>query len=221
MSRIHKPSTPAIVYPDRDGKRMSDNTLQYQWIVTIEGNLEILFAGRPDVFIAGDLLWYPVEGDPGIRTAPDAMVALGRPKGYRGSYKQWEEGGVAPQVVFEILSPGNRAGEMQRKLDFYNRYGVQEYYIYNPHKDALKVHLRDDLGLVEVAKFDGRTSPLLGILFDRTTSPMTIRYPDGRPFLNFQELGQDRDRLERERDQARARADQLAAKLRELGIDPD
>ena len=38
-----------------------------------------------------------------------AMVVFGRPKGYRGSYRQWEEGGIAPQVVFEILSPGNRA----------------------------------------------------------------------------------------------------------------
>ena len=45
------------------------------------------------------LLWYAVEGDNKIRQAPDAMVAFGRPKGYRGSYRQWEEGGIAPQVV--------------------------------------------------------------------------------------------------------------------------
>jgi hypothetical protein len=170
------------------------------------------------------------------------MVAFGRPKGYRGSYKQWEEGGVAPQVVFEILSPGNRAGEMRRKFDFYNRYGVQEYYIYNPNKDVLKVNLRDDRGLVEVEAPEEWTSPLLGIAFDRTTHPMTVRYPDGRPFLKFQELGRDRDRLAREREaaerqrevaerqrdqeraraeQERARAEQLAARLRELGLDPD
>ena len=60
------------------------------------------------------------------------MVAFGRPKGYRGSYKQWEEDGIAPQVVFEILSPGNRRDEMVRKFAFYERYGVEEYYIYDP-----------------------------------------------------------------------------------------
>ena len=47
------------------------------------------------------------------------LVVFGRPKGYRGSYRQWVEGGVAPQVVFEILSPGNRLNEMIRKFKFY------------------------------------------------------------------------------------------------------
>nr|WP_230842789.1 hypothetical protein [Gloeobacter morelensis] len=66
---------------------MSDNTRQFRWIVYIKEGLEWLFAGDPNVFIAGDLLWYPVEGDNKIREAPDAMVAFGRPKGDRGSYR--------------------------------------------------------------------------------------------------------------------------------------
>ena len=37
------------------------------------------------------------------------MVVFGRPKGRRGSYRQWEEDNIPPQVVFEILSPGNNA----------------------------------------------------------------------------------------------------------------
>ena len=72
-----------------------------------------------------------VEGKPEICIAPDALVAFGRPKGDRGSYKQWEEED-APQVVFEVLSPNNRVIEMERKLLFYELYGVQEYYIYDP-----------------------------------------------------------------------------------------
>jgi hypothetical protein len=47
----------------------------------VQGNLAALFADRPDVFVAGDLLWYPVEGRPDICRAPDVMVAIGRPKG--------------------------------------------------------------------------------------------------------------------------------------------
>ncbi|MFM8294463.1 MAG: Uma2 family endonuclease, partial [Microcystaceae cyanobacterium] len=82
---------PPIIYPDSDGQPMAENTLQFEWIVIVKENLELLFGDRPDVFVAGDLLWYPVEGNNKIRRAPDAMVALGRPKGYRGSYKQWEE----------------------------------------------------------------------------------------------------------------------------------
>ncbi len=54
----------------------------------IKENLEILFANNDDVFVAGDLLWYPVQGNNTIRLAPDAMVVFGRPKGDRGSYRQ-------------------------------------------------------------------------------------------------------------------------------------
>jgi hypothetical protein len=86
-----------ITYPESDGLPMANNTEQFHLITTIEGNLEILFAGDPQVFAAGDLLWYPVEGDNTIRQAPDVMVALGRPKGRRGSYLQWPEEGIAPQ----------------------------------------------------------------------------------------------------------------------------
>ena len=125
-----------IIYPERDGQPMSDNTKQFRWIVTIQGGLDSLFAGDPSVFVAGDLLWYPVEGDNKTRIAPDAMVVFGRPKGDRGSYLQWREDNIPPQVVFEVLSPGNRLGEMLKKLKFYERYGVEEYYMYDPdHED--------------------------------------------------------------------------------------
>src|SRR4029077_2493270 len=129
---IPSPQRIGIIYPDSDGQPMADNTLQFRWIVTIQGGLDALFASNPDVFVAGDLLWYPVEGEPAIRQAPDVLVAFGRPRGDRGSYRQWEEGGIAPQVVFEILSPGNRHGELIRKFNFYQRHGVEEYYVYDP-----------------------------------------------------------------------------------------
>src|SRR4051812_37685670 len=101
MSLASPPGPPEVVYPESDGEPMADNTLQWDWIATIKTNLEDLFRDRPDVFVAGDLLWYPVEGRPEIRAAPDAMVAFGRPRGHRRSYLQWKEGGIAPQVVFE------------------------------------------------------------------------------------------------------------------------
>src|SRR5581483_11867046 len=59
-------SPSAIVYPDSDGKPMADNTWQFQWIVTIKDGLEALYRDEPNVFVAGDLLWYPVEGNPKI-----------------------------------------------------------------------------------------------------------------------------------------------------------
>ncbi len=126
---------PEIDYPDDDGLPMSDNTLQNRWINTIQGGLDGLFRDDPEVFVAGNLLWYPVEGDNTTRLAPDAMVIFGRPKyDRRGSYRQWVEGGIAPQVVFEVLSPSNDAPEMANKLRFYDRFGVEEYYEYDPDR---------------------------------------------------------------------------------------
>ena len=114
MTRLTAPEE--IEYPEDDGKPMAENTEQYNWITKIKWNLERVFRDDPNVFVAGDLLWYPVERDNKTSRAPDVLVALGRPKGRRSSYLQWLEGGIAPQVVFEILSPSNRGPELALKF---------------------------------------------------------------------------------------------------------
>ena len=212
---------PAVVYPDSDGKPIADNTLQYRWIVTIQGNLAALLRDRPDVFVAGDHLIYPVEGKPMRRVAPDVYVAFGRPKGDRGSYKVWEEGGVFPQVVFEVRSPENRAGKMARKLAFYDRYGAEEYYDYDPDRNRLRAYRRDGDQLDEVEVGAELASPLLGIRFRPGEPELVVRLPDGRPFLSYEEVFDSRDQAEGRAAQAEGRAAALAEKLRELGLDPD
>lgn len=201
-----------IEYPERDGLPMSDNTLQFQWIVVIKENLEALFRDRPDVFVAGDLLWYPVEGDNVTRAAPDAMVVFGRPKGHRGSYRQWEEDGLAPQVVFEVLSPGNRAAEMARKLEFYERHGVEEYYVYDPDNVRLTGRRREGRRLVEIPAMNGWVSPRLGIRFDLGGPELQIFGPDGKPFLTFTEVVELREIAEAEARLADAKARSAARK---------
>ncbi|MBL1209489.1 MAG: Uma2 family endonuclease [Geminocystis sp. GBBB08] len=117
---------PQIDYPDSDGQPMADNTKQFRWIVFLKENLECLFAQNPEVFVAGDLFWYPVEEKPDVRVAPDVLVVFGRQKGDRGSYRQWQEDNIPPQVVFEIISTGNTLKEMIKKQQFYDYYGVKE-----------------------------------------------------------------------------------------------
>ena len=222
------PTQPAeVIYPDSDGKPMADNTRQFDYIVMIQGGLAALFADRPDVFVAGDLLWYPVEGNIQIRAAPDAMVAFGRPPGYRGSYVQCREDGIAPQVAFEVLSPGNSRAEIRRKLQFYEQYGVEEYYEYDPDRGTLKGWLRRDEHLEPIAAMEGWVSPLLGIRFSLEGTDLVLYRPDGRRFETFVELERraeiERQRAETERQRAeteRQRVERLAAQLRALGIDP-
>jgi Uma2 family endonuclease len=226
MSTVTLPPQ-AVEYPDSDGEPMADNTLQFRWIVTIQGGLDALFAQNPDVFVAGDLLWYPVQGKPTVRQAPDVMVAFGRPKGYRGSYRQWEEDGIPPQVVFEILSPGNCPGTMARKAMFYEVHGVEEYYLFDPDHNQLDGFLRQGELLEPIPEMNGWVSPRLKIRFDTTGEELRIIAPDGRQFATYVELAQsanqERERAEHERERAeqeRMRAERLEAKLRAAGIEP-
>ena len=194
-------------YPESDGQPMAENTEQYEWLVKIKENLEILFAHDPNVFIAGDLFWYPVPDrritDP---LAPDVMVAIGRPKGRRGCYKQWEEGDIAPQVVFEVLSPSNSIKEMADKLSFYDRFGVEEYYVYAPPANTLEVWLRQDGRLRRMSHLKGWTSPRLGIRFALTGATLEIFDPAGQPFLTSVELAERLHRTAKRAEQEAARA---------------
>ena len=221
VQQIETPSKPEIIYPESDGKPMADNTKQFTWIVTIKENLEILFADVPDVFVAGDLLWYPVEGEPKICQAPDAMVVFGRPKGDRGSYKQWKEDNIPFQVVFEILSPNNTLKEMAKKLGFYNQYGVEEYYLYDPDKNDLTGWIRGKSELQVIEEINNWVSPRLQIRFDLTPTSLNIYRPDGQRFLTFLELEQRAKDAEQRAEAAQARIQALEARLREMGIDPN
>jgi len=197
----------AINYPDRDGKRMADNTKQARWMTVLFGNLCALFRESADVFLAMDLLWYAAQGHPEICTAPDVLVVFGRPKGDRGSYRQWEEGGVPVSVVFEVLSPGNTVPEMADKFAFYEDHGVEEYYIYDPDNNRLQVFVRRGEVLVRVRKVDGYVSPRLGIRFDLSGPEMAVFSPDGRRFLTFEELEAERVHAEQRAEDAEQRAE--------------
>ncbi|MCU0534056.1 MAG: Uma2 family endonuclease [Hydrococcus sp. Prado102] len=210
-----------IIYPESDGKPMADNTKQFRWIVVIEQNLDWLFADNANVFIAGNLLWYPVEGTNTICQAPDVMAVFGRPKGDRGSYQQWREENIVPQVVFEILSPGNKQTEMNQKLVFYDRYGVEEYYIYDPNKNDLSGWLRSNNRLDVIDAIENWVSPRLGIRFDLCGEELQIFRPDGERFASYIEIAQRMQQAEQRARDAEQRAARLAERLREMGIDPE
>ena len=224
MSTYTPPAAaPEVDYPESDGLPMADNTVQARWIVTIQGGLDALFRDDPAVFVAMDLFWYPVEGDNKTVLAPDVMVAFGRPKDdRRGSYRQWDEGGVAPQVVFEVLSPSNDPREMRAKREFYERHGAEEYYEFDPDSDpvTLRGWRRRDGSLVEIQPISGWVSPRLGVRFE-LGDDLTIIRPDGRPFETYREVERRAGESERRAQEERLRADRLAAKLRALGLDPD
>jgi len=148
-------------------------------------------------------------------------VVFGRPKGDRGSYKQWEEDNLPPQVVFEVLPPGNRAGEMTRMFRFYERYGVEEYYLYDPDRGELYGWLRNGAVLDEFPSMVGHVSPRLGIRFALADGELLLYRPDGQLFLTYLELAAQRDEQRRRAEHEKQLKEKYATKLHELGIDPD
>ncbi|MDM8557969.1 Uma2 family endonuclease [Candidatus Parabeggiatoa sp. HSG14] len=202
-----------IIYPESDGKPMADNTKQFDWITHIVYNLRTQFRNNPNVFIAGDLLWYPVESDNKNRHAPDAMVAFGRPRGHRGSYRQWLENDIAPQVVFEILSPANT--EMEEKFQFYQNYQVEEYYLYDLVKGQLKGWLCGGGQLHPIVSMHGWKSKRLGIRFELIDKELYLYHPDDSPFTTHTEESNraseaaNRALIEKQRADTEAKAHQI------------
>jgi len=202
---IFAPSHTGIEYPDSDAQPIAGNTLQFQWIVAVQGNLDAIFRDDPNVSVAGDLLWYPVEGNNQLRVAPDAMVVFGRPKGHRGSYMQWREDNIAPQVVFEVLSPGDRPGEMTRKFKFHERYGVDEYYLMDPDNLTLDGWLRRDGLLISIDEISDWVSPALGIRFVWIDDDISLYRSDRSRFLTHPKLDEVTQREKQRADTADTR----------------
>jgi hypothetical protein len=154
------------------------------------------------------------------------MVAVGRPKGMRLSYKQWEEEDVAPQVAFEILSHSNRTRRgreaMAVKFEFYQRYGVQEYYIYDPDKFTLQGWQRRGNTLEPIPQMSDWVSPRLGIRFVwQPRQPLTLRYPDGRQFLSSIELAEQAEQAQQQAQQAQRALLNAVPRLQAMGLSPE
>ena len=141
--------TTADVYPDSDGKPMADNTLQWDWMVKIVGELREMFAGQ-QVFVAGDLLWCSTKGDP-------------------KTCQEWEDEGFAPRVVFFVRSPTKPPNEERQQLpemvQFCDQRGVEELYIIDTRKCVVLAWVRTHERLRFTHTDTSFISPLLGVGF--------------------------------------------------------
>ena len=100
------------------------------------------YSQRSDVFIGANNNIYWEEGNTNEKQAPDVYACFGASNRDRRSYKTWEEGGVVPQVVFEITSRSSKTSDLATKKGIYEMLGVEEYYAYDPLKEYLPQGLR-------------------------------------------------------------------------------
>jgi hypothetical protein len=114
---------------------------------------------------------------------------------------------------------------MSRKLEFYDTYRVEEYYLYNPMRCRLQGWQRQGENLAEIIPINDWTSPRLGVRFIWNESSLELYRPDGEKFLTTVELEsqmrQEKQRADKEKkraDKEKKRADRLAERLQALGL---
>ena len=118
--------------PYKDGKPV-DSEIQVLIAHLLKSVLANIWRKRDDWFFGIDMGWYYSPDEKAI--APDGFLSVGveRIKGrnLRLSYVTWEENGVIPSLVIEVVSktPG---GEYKEKKKKYAQYGVLYYIIYAP-----------------------------------------------------------------------------------------
>ena len=126
------PPWPWVVeYPDEDGEPMADNEWQGWTMDAIFHGLKGRFKSDPNIHVAKDLLVYYDESNPNRALAPDVFVTRGMAPGFRSSYRIWEER-QAPEFVLEVASPSTATNDATKKKDLYARWGVREYWLYDP-----------------------------------------------------------------------------------------
>lgn len=211
-----------------------ESTKRLRWMVTLQGGLEALFRTRRDVLVSGGVPWYahPTKND---HATPDVFVAFGVTRGERTAYRQWDEGNVVPQVVFDVIVPGMSMVTICRRLKFYERAGVEEYYMYDPDTGETMGWLHNGSHFEEIDTLAGWHSPRLGVQFSIEESELVLSRATGERFMSYVELAElyerDHERVTQEHERAeqeRARADyhaarekMLIARLRALGFNPD
>ena len=214
-------------YPFSDGRVLMETEPHANSIVAMRNQLQWHFEARPDVYVAGSMAVYWRQGDPAAVVEPDVFVVLGVVKRSRKSYRVWDEGGVVPAYVVEVVPASTSRRDTTGKRATYEGMGVREYWRFDP----LGSWIPEGLGGVaagcggryervrEAGEAGCYRSEVLGL--ELRAEGWLLRFRDpilGRDLLTHSETSRalqgaerDRDETERQRDEAERRAEVEAA----------
>ena len=212
----------------------------------LSATLRLTDVAQNQIFTGTDLnLYYDLQ-HPLWYKRPDWFVALRVPRLYDGSelrmsYVIWQEE-VSPSVIVELISPGtekedlgeteSNEGEAPPKWTVYEQILQVPYYVvYDRYRNLLRAYELVD-GKYQTLKVEDSRVLLpemqlsLGLwqgAYDGI-SRQWLRWMDAEGNwipTPLERAERQRERAEQQRDQAQDEASRLAAKLRELGIDPN
>ena len=129
-----------VEYPSSDGKPVAETPLHYDRLTDVAAMLKHRYGHRPDVYAGANMLFYDTEGNSRRHLSPDVFVAFGVGNHDRDVYKLWEE--RPPAFILEITSKSTRGRDEGTKRHRYARWGVAEYFLYDPRAEYLDPPLR-------------------------------------------------------------------------------
>lgn len=128
-----------IEYPTRDGRPVAETPLHYRRLADAAHALFTHYESRPGAYVGVNMMVYDERGNPRRFLSPDIFVAFGVADRERDIYKIWEE--RAPSFVLEMTSKSTLK-EDERKKARYARWGVAEYFLYDPRREYVNPPLR-------------------------------------------------------------------------------
>ncbi len=230
-STTRKPTKAKVAYPpplpkvkliESDGEPLESDWHTVQ-IHLLDEVVRQHLGARTDFFCGGNMfLYYSIEqaesaarGRPQYK-GPDFFVVLGvdgtKPRKY---WAVWEEDGRYPDVIVELLSPSTANRDKNEKKTLYAKvFGTKEYFLYDPDQDELLGYrlVGGDYVPIEPNAHGWLWSQQLGAYIGRWDGIYSGRqYRWIRLYISEGVLVPTREE----------RIEQLAQKLRELGVNPD
>jgi Uma2 family endonuclease len=203
-----------------------ETELHLEQIMLLLKCLKWLWRDRNDFYAAGNLTIYYSQNKRKTEDfrGPDFFVVLDTERKTRKSWVVWEEDGKYPHLILEILSEStaNIDRELKKKL-YQETFRTPDYFWFDPYT-------------LEFAGFhlvDGKYQPLepnnQGHLWSQQLELYLgihqglLRYftPEGELVPTPEEVAELAESERQQKEIALSRVERLAAKLRELNIDPD
>ena len=239
--------TENVIFPPGDlysDEPPLETELHLRQIILLFKCLEWLWRDRNDFYAAGNLTIYysPHQRKSEDFRGPDFFVVLETERKVRKSWVVWEEDGKYPHVIVEILSEStaNTDKEFKKKL-YQDTFRTPDYFWFDPYTlEFAGFHLLDgqyeplepnEKGYLWSRQLGLYLGIHQGLLRFFTPEAELVPTPEETAESAQQQVESERQQkeiaqqqAESERQQkeiAQQQAEKLAAKLRELNIDPD
>ena len=200
-----------------------ETELHLRQIILLFKCLEWLWRDRTDFYAAGNLtIYYSLSKRKSEDfRGPDFFVVLDTERKTRKSWVVWEEDGKYPNFILEILSEStaNTDKELKKKL-YQNTFRTPDYFWFDPYTSEFAgFHLVDgkyqpleanNQGHLWSQQLDLYLGIHQGLLRFFTSSGQLVPTPE-----------EEAESERQQKELAINKAERLAAKLRELNIDPD